>query len=370
METKSIRIAVVIHALHSGGAERITAQLASHWARRGHDVTLITLDSVQSDLYQVDARVKRIGLDLMRTSRNRREAVSGNLRRLRCLRRAVRAVGPACVVSVTDRMNVMTLLACRGLEIPVVVAEQIDPRHQTMPQPWEWLRTRTYRHATVAVALTNDIAQHLRTRWRVPTTRVIPNGVELPGQMIARPPGQREKRIVAMGRLNRQKGFDRLISAFAEIAAEWPDWKLRILGEGAERAALETQCVKLGLQTRVELPGWVNDPWAELGSAALFVLSSRYEGFPVVLLEAMACGTPVVCFDCQSGPAEIVRPNIDGVLVPPDDVTALRAAIASLLEDPARRQTLGTRAREVIDRFSLAKLYTRWDSLLEELINR
>ncbi len=362
------RIAIIIHALHGGGAERVTAQLASHWARQGHAVTLITLDSVASDYYPLDPQVRRVGLDLMGTSRNRAQAVADNMRRLRQLRRAVREIQPACVISATDRMNVMSLLACARLNVPVVIAEHNDPRHQPLPRVWEWLRGRNYHHAAIAVALTQDIADYMRNRWNMRATIVIPNGVALPEDWSCPPCDQRACTLLAMGRLSPQKGFDLLLEAFSMIAKDWPDWKLRILGEGPERGVLEALIATYGLEGRVELVGWVDDPHPELARASLFVLSSRYEGFPVGLLEAMACGLPVVSFDCQSGPAEIIRPEVDGLLVPAGDVAALAAAMARLLGDPTLRVTLGSHAREVNDRFSLQKCLARWDAVLERVL--
>jgi len=364
------RIAMIIHALHGGGAERVTAQLASHWARQGHAVTLITLDSVASDHYPLDHEVRRVGLDLMGESRYRAQAVADNVRRLRRLRRAVRAIHPACVVSATDRINVMSLLACARLDVPVVIAEHSDPRHQPLPRAWEWLRGRSYHHAAVAVALTQGIADYMRNRWNMRATMVIPNGVALPEDWSYPPRDRRACTLLAMGRLSPSKGFDLLLEAFSMIAKDWPDWKLRILGEGPERGALESLIATYGLEERVELEGWVDAPHAALARAGLFVLSSRYEGFPVGLLEAMACGLPVVGFDCQSGPAEIIRNEVDGLLVPAGDVAALAAAMARLLGDPTLRVTLGRHAREVNERFSLQKCLARWDAVLERVIDK
>lgn len=359
---------MIIHALHGGGAERVTAQLAGHWAENGHPVTLITLDAVATDRYPVDPRVQRVGLDLMGAARNRPLAALQNLRRVRRLRQAIQDAKPLCVVSATDRMNVMSLLACRRLPVPVVIAEHNDPRHQPLPPVWEWLRGRTYRNAAVAVALTQDIANYIETRWRVSNTIVIPNGVALPGPESGAVNEPRDPTILAIGRLAAQKGFDLLIDAFSRVAANWPHWRLRILGEGPERSALEAAITARQLGERIELVGWVDDPHAELSRASVFVLSSRYEGFPVSLLEAMASGVPVVSFDCQSGPAEIIRDGVDGLLVPTGDIEALTAAIEVLLGDPTLRAELGHRAREVNQRFSLQSCFARWDAVLDGVV--
>jgi glycosyltransferase involved in cell wall biosynthesis len=168
-----------------------------------------------------------------------------------------------------------------------------------------------------------------------------------------------------MGRLSREKGFDVLMRAFARCAATRPDWSLLIAGEGEERAHLVDLRGRLGLAARVRLPGRVADPGGLLRRADLFVLPSRHEGFPNALLEAMACGLPVVAFDCPSGPAEIVRPGQDGLLVPACDEEALAAAMRRLMDDEAERRRLGARAVEVLERFGLDRVMAAWETVVD-----
>jgi glycosyltransferase involved in cell wall biosynthesis len=190
---------------------------------------------------------------------------------------------------------------------------------------------------------------------------VIPNPVELPAETPCR---QARRKLVAVGRLVHQKGFDLLLPAFAETAVRLPDWRLVIWGEGPERARLEALRDQLGLGARVDLPGLTARPGQWTEDAGLFVLSSRFESFGNVITEAMASAMPVVAFDCPWGPGEILRDQVDGVLVLPGDVGALAAALDELLGDPARRAALGAAARAGARRFDRARVMAEWQDAI------
>lgn len=362
------RRTLVIHSLEGGGAERDIADLAGRWAADGRDVTLITLSSAATDVYPLPPDVRRVALNVMGVSSSPLAAVRNNLRRIARLRAALVESRPDVVVSFSDTTNVLTLLAGRGAAWRVVISERIDPRHHRIGPAWSLLRRLTYPWCGALVVLTESVRGAARRLVRGRPVHVVPNPAHVPaGAMRPRYADDlrpRGGRIVAMGRLHRQKGFDLLIDAFGRIAPRHPDWRLDILGDGPERAALDSQIARQQLADRVRLRGWIADPAAVLSSADLFVLSSRYEGWGNALVEAMACGLPAVSFDCPSGPAEIVRPQVDGLLVPPDDVAALAAAMDRLMSDEALRRRMGDRGREVVERFSAERIFARWEEIL------
>ena len=359
------KLTLVIHALNTGGAERVLCEMANHWSRLGDEVNLITLDDVDTDAYELDPQVRRVGLGLMGESRSAWQALGNNVRRIRRLREAIREAGAPWVISFTDKMNVLTLLACRRGSSKVVIGERNDPRRQWMGHGWETLRRRTYPNCQALVVQTSAVMAHARSLVRGRPVYVVPNAVRPPHDII--PPNRREHRIVAMGRLTAQKGFDLLLQAFAKVAVTYSDWTLDILGEGDARKQLEALAQTLGIGERVRFRGWTAEPEGILNVAAVFALSSRYEGFPNALLEAMAVGLPCVSFDCDSGPAEIIRDTVDGLLVPAEDVDALASALERLMGDDDERTRLGRAAALAAHRFSYDAFFERWEELFRDL---
>jgi len=365
------RLAVVIHALHGGGAERMAALLANHWAGRGRTVTVVTLGEAHGDTYGLAPDINRTGLGLVGHSPTPLHGLWNNWRRLRALREAIRQARPGVVVSHCLETNVLVLLATRRLGCPVVITEHTSLADHRVGPLWRWLRRRTYPRCAGLVVLNEawresagQLVGH-RPVWVIPNAVRPPRHRRSPGA--PGPPGgqRRPFRVISMGRLAPEKGFDMLLAAFAQVARDRPHCQLRILGDGPERPRLQRQIQRLRLAGQVHLAGWVADPERQLVEADLYVLSSRYEGSPVALQEAMACGLPAVSFDCPGGARDVVRHEVDGLLVPPGDVEQLAAAIGELADDPDRRERLAARAAEVCQRFSLEEFFRRWDAALQ-----
>jgi glycosyltransferase involved in cell wall biosynthesis len=360
-----MRIAFIIYSLSVGGAERVASTLINYWVNTGEQVTLLTLDSIEKDFYLVDARVKRIALGLGSESKNLREFIGNNLRRVQSLRALFRNSDCDVIVSFIDKTNVLVLLATLGLGKPVIVSEHTDPRKHSVGRVTAGLRRLLYPYARAVVVLTGEIGEWARQIVSKEAIHVIPNPISKQFLGNHLPDGTNlPHTVIAMGRMGPEKGFDRLVMAFAKCADIRPEWTLRIVGEGPERPRLQALAVKLGLDSRISLDTVTKEPEKVLRDSDLFVLCSHYEGFPMVLLEAMACGLPVISFDCPSGPREMIRDGIDGVLVPPDDVEALAKAMARLMGSRQERQRLSARAVEVSERFGLPRVMAMWSELL------
>jgi glycosyltransferase involved in cell wall biosynthesis len=176
------------------------------------------------------------------------------------------------------------------------------------------------------------------------------------------------KVVTAAGHLRRAKGFDRLVAAWADVAAAHPDWELRIFGTGQMGAELEQQITDLGLEGKVRLMGYSTRLREDVADSSLFVLSSRVEGYGMVLVEAMSCGVPVVSFDAPHGPASIINDGVDGYLVPNDDIAGLARRINEVIEmGPEGRHRLADAGLRNASERSQPAIASRWEKLLEEI---
>lgn len=174
----------------------------------------------------------------------------------------------------------------------------------------------------------------------------------------------RRNEVLAVGRLSREKGFDLLLEAWSHAMPSLPDWSLRIVGDGQMRDELVQQAKRLGIEGRVTFAPFSEDPFSLYSECGIFVLSSRFEGLPFVLIEAMTCGTACISFDCPNGPREVIQNGVNGLLVSAEQVDALAGAIVKLGENPVLRQKLGYAARGVSKPFSERRVVARWQEVL------
>ena len=368
----SLHVAIVLSGLGAGGAERVVSILSREWVETGHQVTVICFESEKAlSYYPLDPRIniRQLGLSPVRAGPF--VAVGAVMRRVYVLRQVFGEISPDVIISYLSRTNILTLLSSRGMGVPVIVSERNNPNMQHLGFTWNFLRRVTYRYAVGMVVMTKAVLQYfpksLRARsWVIPNPVIIPR--DLPKKQIDSV--QNGKTLTAVGRLVHQKGFDLLINAFATVAPAFPDWKLVIWGEGPERASLERLRAAVGLNDRVLLPGISEHPGGWVEGSDAFVLSSRYEGWGNVLLEAMASGLAVVSFDCQWGPSEMIQDGVDGLLVPREDLTALSEALAKIMEDQGLRERLGAKAAAAVRRYSHDRIVATWNLVLATAVKR
>lgn len=370
-----MKLLFFIHSLDGGGAERVTANLANYWADNGWNIIIVTLAPLSLSSYPLNSTVEHISLGLAGDSQNQLLGLFQNVRRIWALRRVLRQRRPQIALSMMTTANVVLALSACGTGVRSVGSERIHPPQNPLGWAWERLRRSFYGRLDAMTALTSESARWLERETSASLVTVIPNAVtwplpvsepEVDPMSVCYP--SREV-LLAVGRLEPQKGFEQLLSAFAAVAQKHLNWDLVILGEGTLRRKLEAQIRRDGLERRVWLPGRAGNMKAWYDHADLYVLSSRFEGFPNSLSEAMSHGLAAISFDCDTGPRDIIRHGIDGLLVPPGDVPGLISALDRLMGDAEMRERFASRAAEILERFSMRRISGIWQQLFERLVN-
>jgi glycosyltransferase involved in cell wall biosynthesis len=369
--SETVKILFVIPGLGPGGAERVASLLSNFWAALGHNVTLSTFETNSAEPFYALHRDVFVAQQKATLGGSRGGgAPIRNIRRIYWLRELIRELGPDIVIAFMTEANVITLCACFGLGVPVVVSERNQPDRPGLGRAHRLARNICYRFADAIVVQTEPIAGWARSRFRVPV-HVIQNPVLLDSYASnddAMTSSINDGHwLVSVGRLAQQKGFDVLIKSFAASAINHPDWQLVIYGEGPERSVLEGLRRESGVGNRISLPGLTKNVSTALRGASLFALPSRFEGYSNVLLEALACGLPVIATACPGGNQEILANGAYGVLVPPDDVRSMTAALDAMMSAANLRAVYSRRAREAVDELDVAKVGVRWLQLFGQL---
>jgi glycosyltransferase involved in cell wall biosynthesis len=331
--------------------------LANEWVRRGHQVQLITMD-LETPFFPLASEVKLVQLGCERPSGTPVQAIWNLFRSVSMLRRSLKAFGSEVIVAFTTRINVKALIAASRLRIPVVISERTDPVGNVLSSFWRRLVDRWYPRAARLVVQTPRAADYFAQRGFA-LLSIIPNPID--DVPVRRTVPQGDLLWMAVARLSPEKGIDLLLQGWA-ASKQGKSSRLRILGDGPSRAELEAQAVSLGIADRVEFAGFVSEKALHWAQASAFVLPSRFEGFPNALCEAMAAGLACVSFDCPSGPAELIRDGENGILVPPEDISALAAAMDRVAADREFRERLGHEAVKIKDLLGLSGIVDRWEA--------
>lgn len=386
-----IRVTFVVAGLACGGIERSVVTLMRGLTRRGYAVALVSFAAEDRDFFAPPAGVQRASLRLDRGRPLPLLRMPFAIRaRLAQLREAIERTHPDVVIAHAPQINVPTLLAMRDHSCPVIVTEHGDvPIRPSLAKPWLWrkwawyrLRRRYYPLARRVVSVSAAIDRNLS--WLPQAQRTIIHNPFAPVDtssdasllhtgVLSDKKWADKKWIVTMGRLTRTKGHDILLEAFGSIARRFPEWQLLVIGDGELRGSLEQQAAPLGGQ--VVFTGAIREPFALLKRAELFVMASRYEGFPMAHGEALLCGLPVIATDCPSRPGasnggvrELIRHGLNGWLVAPEDPVELAEAMVTCMSDSALRTRFAKAAPGGMAAFSAEVALDKWERLLRYVI--
>lgn len=367
-----MNIAFVIKAMGNpgGGAERVLADVANGLAERGHAITVISSDKAgTASYYPLHPGIQTLALAIGDTGSGSRPGEL--LRRMKSYRSAITGARPDAVVAFMNSSYIPAGFALLGTGIPMLASEHIGPEHYRR-RHLEWLLMQALPLIAVKITVVSEQIRASFNAWLRRRMSVIANPVSF--TPVARSGSGHEtagrpKLLLSVGRLAPQKNQACLIEAFARIAGDFPDWTLRIAGEGELRNALESQIAESGLSGRIELPGNIADIGAEYRNADLFVLPSRYESFGLATAEAIMHGLPVIGFADCPGTNELIRDGENGLLVAgADKVEALAKAMAALMGNPTARAALENAPTAWLqDKYSRSAIVDAWERLLVSL---
>jgi len=350
-----MKILFTIGSLTSGGAERVLVTLANFWASKGLDITVLIVSS-HDDFYKVDDSVKLISLDKKFADKK-----SSILNTISGIRATIKEVKPDIVISFITIMNILTLIANIGLKIPIIISER-NYFDQLKKSHWKLLRRLFYSRTDGMVVLSDyDYNKYSYVKNK----KIIFNPLNKKN-MINVNFNDKEKLIIAVGDLIEQKGFDMLIPSLSRV--DLSDWKVMIIGEGKDRESLTSLIKAHNLEDKISLIGRKSNIFDYYKKASIFVLSSRYEGFPNVLAEAMSYGCSCVAFDCKTGPSDMIENHKNGLLVEANNSLKLGEKIDFLMRNQSLRKEFFTEAIKIRNRLDIDEISEKWESYISVFV--
>ncbi len=355
----------VINTLQRGGAERVLCILANEFDVQGFNVSIICLNNAQP-AYQVSPRIKLINLLSTRSKEHIFNRIKYAVLIYFRLKKILSEEKPNCVLSFMTTANLWTGLACISSHIPFILSEHTTPNH-TVNSFNYFLRKLTfyiYSQSKAVVVVSKGIADCIKENKsfkKLNNFKTVRNPINV-FQSLSKQEVHHRKFIIAVGRLTYVKGFDLLIDAFININNK--DVDLLIVGGGSEYNNLERQIQALGISNRVILVGPKDNLQDYYSQAQLLVLSSRNEGYPNVLIEAMSFGCPCIAMDCEFGPSEIITNKISGILVERNNFKKLIVEIDDLLTNDSLRLNIAENAKLINHTNSVENITSKWEMLI------
>ncbi|MGC2064386.1 MAG: glycosyltransferase [Thermodesulfovibrionales bacterium] len=381
--TRKISLMIVIHGLQGGGAERVLVNLLKGLSRTEFSITLVLYEGICEYPLPENVQLRVLGIP---AGRNLLSLGAGFLRKILALSGLIRAERPDIVFSLLSSTNAAAILAAKlaGTGARVLVSEHTCPSVNLANERFgnitarviTLLYPRANRIIAVSQGIKDDLIKYFGAGGDAITVVYNPFDLDeirkLGREKVDHPWFIQSVRqdiplIISAGRLTRQKGYSFLLRAFVRVKKSAPS-RLVILGEGEDRASLEKLASDLGIAADVSFPGFQENPFAYMAGATVFTLSSLYEGFGNVLVEAMALGIPVVSTSCPSGPDEIILEGRNGLLVPPGDEDALAAAILRVLSDSELRGILSDGGRERAESFAVSRISDEYSRIFKQIV--
>ncbi len=354
-------IALYISSLRKGGAERVIANLASYLDGKDYRVVIVTTHKAEIEYTVPDTVIRRISEPDEEELKGGR--ISNFIARCRKLRNIWKEEKPDVILSFIGKNNMMAILTSRGLGIPVAVSVRGEPNEEYYSRSLKLVAKHLFKLADGVVLQTRQCMEFFPGSIRKKSV-ILKNPVN-PDFFKVRYEGERDKTIVAVGRIDENKNHEMLIRAFSLIAEEYPEYKLIIYGEGEKKHDLETLVKELRLQERILLPGSTDRVADAIYKTRVFVLPSNTEGMPNTLIEAMILGLTVIATDCPcGGPAELIDHEKNGLLTQVGNIEKMKENLQKVLNNLQEADLMGIQARITGEIYRPEKVYEEWEKYL------
>ncbi len=354
-----MKVDFIIGRLGKGGAERVMATLSNHFSKMGHQVRIVTFDD-KPDGYELHEDIERIRLTKKSISNIKLNRLLGLFSFYKKKNKQ-----PDIAISFLTFTNLISILACFLRGVPIIASEHNNHTHTPKPTwllkiTWNYVY-RLARHVTVLTDFDLDFFKNKKAK-----VVVMPNPSSF--ENIDTNTHTRENVILAVGSLNRiqHKGFDNLIAIMAKVLPQHPEWKLKIAGGGDQSnlKILEGLVQKGNLEKQIEFLGYCDNVRELMRKSSIYVLSSRFEGLPMVLLEAMSQGMACIAFNCITGPSNMITHQVNGILVTDQDMNEMVEQLKLLIINEEQRVELGSKAIYSLDDYKIQRIYEKWKELL------
>lgn len=361
-----MKLLFYIHGISGGGAERVMSTLMNRFVGQGHQVRVVYTESLEPPVYSLAPQIEQVYMQ-SRCPMKSKSIVAKIFRRIwkySAIRKQAKKYKPDFVISFLKAQNNDVLAALLGTGYPVIIGDHtnVDRKY-----PWQTslLSNILYPYASGITMLTMRDYEKWKNKYR--HVYYVPNPCDIKQKHIG---AERRKIVLGVGRVNQWhiKGFDSLIKAWHQVHEKHPDWKCQIAGAYSESSLLAIQ-KEVGIKAfeDVEFIGFRSDIHDYMESCEIFCLSSRIEGMPMVLLEALNLGCACVAFDCVTGPAEMIDEGKTGLLAKNQDVDNLAAKLEQVISDEELRKAFHENAPMSVDRFSTENVLNAWNQMFNDL---
>lgn len=360
-------IAFVIYSLNSGGAERVVSTLANALINK-YSVTIITFTDI-TPFYPLNNKIKIVHLfNNLTPSKNVLDSIIINFKLYTKIKKTAKLLSIDLLIGFMTNTNILTILAAKSINRPVLISERNNPECSHLPKFWSTMRKFIYPSTNFLIIQTQPIKEYFEKFVKKDKLQILPNPISSSHQKHKLNSSKQEKYniVLSVGRLSNQKGHDIAIKAFTKINPD--NWELHIVGEGPKRNEYEKLIGNLKMTSKIKLIGRDNNISNYYIKSKIFVFTSRFEGFPNALTEAMYFGLPCISTNCPTGPSELIENGENGFLIDIDDSESLSKKLEKLIRDEKLRRILGSKAEKSVAYLNEEQVVSKWDKLISKTL--